>query len=150
LQASPSPERRPFTLHDLRPQSSAALSSAFAPSSAGLLPIMWSHGTEAEVMQRIAVPIFVGMVSSTLLTLIVIRAIYALVGDCGHIAASGFGLRRGFRCFAQSLGLERPEGSAPSRCRLCIGTSSIISGSATMGCYSDWIAATAHGHVDAQ
>jgi Cu(I)/Ag(I) efflux system membrane protein CusA/SilA len=45
----------------------------------GLLPIMWSHGTGAEVMQRIAVPMIGGMVSSTLLTLIVIPVIYALV-----------------------------------------------------------------------
>ena len=47
--------------------------------TAGLLPIMWSHGTGAEVMQRIAVPMIGGMVSSTLLTLIVIPAIYAVV-----------------------------------------------------------------------
>ncbi len=46
---------------------------------AGLLPIMWSHGTGAEVMQRIAVPMIGGMVSSTVLTLIVIPAIYAVV-----------------------------------------------------------------------
>jgi copper/silver efflux system protein len=46
---------------------------------AGLLPIMWGHGTGAEVMQRIAVPMIGGMVSSTLLTLIVIPAIYAVV-----------------------------------------------------------------------
>jgi Cu(I)/Ag(I) efflux system membrane protein CusA/SilA len=46
---------------------------------AGLLPIMWSHGAGAEVMQRIAVPMIGGMVSSTLLTLIVIPAIYAVV-----------------------------------------------------------------------
>jgi Cu(I)/Ag(I) efflux system membrane protein CusA/SilA len=46
---------------------------------AGLLPIMWSHGTGAEVMQRIAVPMIGGMMSSTLLTLIVIPAIYAVV-----------------------------------------------------------------------
>ncbi|MGE5261672.1 MAG: efflux RND transporter permease subunit, partial [Actinomycetota bacterium] len=52
---------------------------------AGLLPIMWSHGTGAEVMQRIAVPMIGGMVSSTLLTLIVIPAIYAVV--------KGFGLQ---------------------------------------------------------
>jgi copper/silver efflux system protein len=45
---------------------------------AGLLPIMWSTGTGSEVMQRIAVPMIGGMVSSTLLTLIVIPAIYAL------------------------------------------------------------------------
>jgi copper/silver efflux system protein len=46
---------------------------------AGLLPIMWSTGTGSEVMQRIAVPMIGGMVSSTLLTLIVIPAVYALV-----------------------------------------------------------------------
>jgi len=53
---------------------------------AGLLPIMWSHGTGAEVMQRIAVPMIGGMVSSTVLTLVVIPAIYAVV--------KGFAIRR--------------------------------------------------------
>ena len=53
---------------------------------AGLLPIMWSHGTGAEVMQRIAVPMIGGMVSSTLLTLIVIPSIYAVV--------KGFAIRK--------------------------------------------------------
>ena len=46
---------------------------------AGLLPIMWSTGTGSEIMQRIAVPMIGGMVSSTLLTLIVIPAIYGLI-----------------------------------------------------------------------
>ena len=46
---------------------------------AGLLPVLWSHGTGSEVMQRIAVPMIGGMVSSTVLTLVVIPAIYALV-----------------------------------------------------------------------
>jgi Cu(I)/Ag(I) efflux system membrane protein CusA/SilA len=46
---------------------------------AGLLPIMWSTGTGSEIMQRIAVPMIGGMLSSTLLTLIVIPAIYGLV-----------------------------------------------------------------------
>ena len=46
---------------------------------AGLLPIMWTHGTGAEVMQRIAVPMIGGMVSSTVLTLVVIPSIYAVV-----------------------------------------------------------------------
>jgi Cu(I)/Ag(I) efflux system membrane protein CusA/SilA len=46
---------------------------------AGLLPILWSTGTGSEVMQRIAVPMIGGMVSSTLLTLVVIPAIYALL-----------------------------------------------------------------------
>ena len=46
---------------------------------AGLVPILWSTGSGSEVMQRIAVPMIGGMVSSTLLTLIVIPAIYALI-----------------------------------------------------------------------
>jgi copper/silver efflux system protein len=46
---------------------------------AGLLPIMWSTGSGSEIMQRIAVPMIGGMISSTLLTLIVIPAIYGLV-----------------------------------------------------------------------
>ena len=46
---------------------------------AGLLPILWSSGTGSEIMQRIAVPMIGGMVSSILLTLIVIPAIFALV-----------------------------------------------------------------------
>jgi copper/silver efflux system protein len=46
---------------------------------AGLLPIMWSHGTGSEVMSRIAAPMIGGMISSTVLTLGVIPAIYAMV-----------------------------------------------------------------------
>ena len=56
---------------------------------AGLLPILWNTGTGSEVMQRIAVPMIGGMVSSTLLTLVVIPAIYAIVQgrrtQCGNI-----------------------------------------------------------------
>jgi Cu(I)/Ag(I) efflux system membrane protein CusA/SilA len=48
---------------------------------AGLLPIMWSTGAGSEVMRRIAAPMVGGMISSTLLTLIVIPAIYALVEE---------------------------------------------------------------------
>ncbi len=44
----------------------------------GLLPIMWSHGTGADVMKRIAAPMIGGMVSSTMLTLLVIPALYAM------------------------------------------------------------------------
>ena len=46
---------------------------------AGLLPILWSTGTGSEVMRRIAAPMVGGMVSSTVLTLLVIPALYALV-----------------------------------------------------------------------
>ncbi|RWP12549.1 MAG: efflux RND transporter permease subunit [Mesorhizobium sp.] len=46
---------------------------------AGLLPILWSTGTGSEVMQRIAVPMIGGMISSTILTLVVIPAVYGIV-----------------------------------------------------------------------
>jgi Cu(I)/Ag(I) efflux system membrane protein CusA/SilA len=46
---------------------------------AGLLPILWSTGTGSEVMSRIAAPMVGGMLSSTVLTLAVIPALYALV-----------------------------------------------------------------------
>jgi len=45
---------------------------------AGLLPILWSQGTGADVMKRIAAPMVGGMLSSTVLTLVVIPAIYSL------------------------------------------------------------------------
>ena len=45
---------------------------------AGLVPILWSQGTGADVMKRIAAPMVGGMVSSTILTLVVIPAIYSL------------------------------------------------------------------------
>ena len=46
---------------------------------AGLLPIMWNHGAGSELMQRIAAPMIGGMISSTLLTLIVIPVVYRTV-----------------------------------------------------------------------
>jgi Cu(I)/Ag(I) efflux system membrane protein CusA/SilA len=46
---------------------------------AGLVPILWSTGTGSEVMRRIAAPMVGGMVSSTVLTLLVIPALYALI-----------------------------------------------------------------------
>ena len=45
---------------------------------AGLMPIMWGHGTGSEVMKRIATPMVGGMVSSTILILLVIPAIFIL------------------------------------------------------------------------
>ena len=45
---------------------------------AGLLPILWGQGAGASVMKRIAAPMVGGMVSSTILTLVVIPAIYSL------------------------------------------------------------------------
>jgi len=46
---------------------------------AGLLPIMWSNGTGAEVMRRIAAPMIGGMITVTLLTMVVIPAAYGLM-----------------------------------------------------------------------
>jgi Cu(I)/Ag(I) efflux system membrane protein CusA/SilA len=46
---------------------------------AGLLPIMLSEGTGAEVMQRIAAPMVGGMVTAPLLSLLVIPAAYLLL-----------------------------------------------------------------------
>lgn len=45
---------------------------------AGLMPILWSQGTGADVMKRIAAPMVGGMVSATVLTLVVIPAIYLI------------------------------------------------------------------------
>ncbi len=45
---------------------------------AGLIPILWSQGTGADVMKRIASPMVGGMLTATLLTLVVIPAIYLL------------------------------------------------------------------------
>ncbi|HSR42936.1 MAG TPA: CusA/CzcA family heavy metal efflux RND transporter, partial [Longimicrobiales bacterium] len=44
----------------------------------GLLPIFWGHGAGATVMRRIAAPMVGGMLSATLLTLLVIPAVYSL------------------------------------------------------------------------
>jgi copper/silver efflux system protein len=46
---------------------------------AGLLPIMWSHGTGSELMQRIAAPMVGGMITAPLLSLLVIPAAYRLM-----------------------------------------------------------------------
>jgi Cu(I)/Ag(I) efflux system membrane protein CusA/SilA len=77
---------RPFTREDLYSAIMEGAVERVRPKMmtvvaimAGLLPIMWSHGTGSEVMQRIAVPMIGGMVSSTILTLVVIPAVYALV-----------------------------------------------------------------------
>jgi copper/silver efflux system protein len=79
-------ESRPFTGDDLGAAIMLGAVERVRPKMmtvvaiiAGLLPIIWSTGTGSEVMQRIAVPMIGGMLSSTVLTLIVIPAIYALI-----------------------------------------------------------------------
>ena len=49
-----------------------------ASTMIGLLPIMWGHGSGSEVMKRIAAPMVGGMLSATILALLVIPVIYAL------------------------------------------------------------------------
>jgi Cu(I)/Ag(I) efflux system membrane protein CusA/SilA len=44
----------------------------------GLVPVLWSHGSGASVMKRIAAPMVGGMVTSTVLTLLVIPVLYYL------------------------------------------------------------------------
>jgi len=86
IKAKRAAENRPLTRDDLNAAIMEGAVERVRPKMmtvvaimAGLLPIMWSHGTGSEVMQRIAVPMIGGMVSSTVLTLLVIPAIYALV-----------------------------------------------------------------------
>ena len=45
---------------------------------AGLLPIMWSHGTGSDVMKRIAAPMVGGVITSVIMELLVYPAIYYL------------------------------------------------------------------------
>ncbi len=86
LKARCATESRPFTREDLHAAVVAGAVERVRPKMmtvvaiiAALLPILWSTGAGSEIMQRIAVPMIGGMVSSTVLTLIVIPAIYALV-----------------------------------------------------------------------
>lgn len=55
---------------------------------AGLLPIMWGSGTGSEVMRRIAAPMVGGMISATVLTLVVIPAIFALLKERHCVGSS--------------------------------------------------------------
>jgi copper/silver efflux system protein len=83
-------ESRPFTRTDLNAAIMVGAVERVRPKMmtvtaimAVLLPIIWSTGTGSEVMQRIAVPMIGGMISSTLLTLVVIPAIYGVVKGWG-------------------------------------------------------------------
>ena len=52
-----------------------------AGSVIGLLPVMLSTGTGSEIMRRIAAPMVGGMISATILTLIIFPAVYAVVKE---------------------------------------------------------------------
>ena len=86
LKATRAAQGRPFTRADLYQAIMIGAVERVRPKMmtvvaimAGLVPILWSTGAGSEVMQRIAVPMIGGMVSSTVLTLVVIPAIYGLV-----------------------------------------------------------------------
>jgi copper/silver efflux system protein len=96
LEAQCAAEGRPFTRADLAHAIMRGAVERVRPKMmtvvaimAGLLPIMWSTGTGSEVMQRIAVPMIGGMISSTVLTLIVIPAVYGLIKGWGLPRRSG-------------------------------------------------------------
>ncbi|MCG7392924.1 CusA/CzcA family heavy metal efflux RND transporter [Microvirga sp. ACRRW] len=86
VQAEREHQGRPFTRADLYASIMIGAVERVRPKMmtviaiiAGLVPILWSSGTGSEIMQRIAVPMIGGMISSTVLTLVVIPAIYALI-----------------------------------------------------------------------
>ena len=69
---------------------------------AGLLPIMWSQGSGADVMKRIAAPMVGGMFSTTILGLVVLPMIFLIW--------KGWALRKDFR----SPESTQPDGSSDS------------------------------------
>jgi copper/silver efflux system protein len=90
VKAERAAQGRPFTRRDLYHAIMLGAVERVRPKMmtvtaimAGLVPILWSTGAGSEVMQRIAVPMIGGMVSSTVLTLVVIPAVYALVKGYG-------------------------------------------------------------------
>ncbi|MGI9553337.1 MAG: efflux RND transporter permease subunit, partial [Thermodesulfobacteriota bacterium] len=57
----------------VRPKMMTVLSSTL-----GLMPLMWSTGTGADMMKRIAAPMVGGLITSTILTLLIIPVVYSL------------------------------------------------------------------------
>jgi copper/silver efflux system protein len=109
VQAERTGQGRPFTRADLHRAIMIGAVERVRPKMmtvvaimAGLIPILWSTGAGSEIMQRIAVPMIGGMISSTVLTLVVIPAVYALV--------KGFGLPRAVRAAG-----ERRESDATTQ-----------------------------------
>lgn len=104
-------DRRPLLQDDLRRAIMVGAVERVRPRMitvaailAGLLPILWSTGSGSEVMQRITVPMIDGMVSLTILTLVVIPAVYGLV--------SGWGLAKTDLPMESVEGTGMPVGSA--------------------------------------
>ena len=71
----------------------------------GLLPIMWSTGTGADVMKRIAAPMVGGVVTTALVVLLVFPAVYTIW--------RGWGLSRRAEADAPRGSPFGPQESAP-------------------------------------
>ena len=65
------------------------LSATTATTALGLLPIMWSTGTGADVMKRIAGPMVGGVVTTAVVVLLVFPAVYCIWRGCGLSRSSG-------------------------------------------------------------
>lgn len=96
---------RTATVHDLREvimegavQQVRPKMMTVAAIVGGLFPIMWTTGTGADVMKRIAAPMIGGMVSSTILTLIVIPVLYF------HMATRSASFRDSESCIVERFG----------------------------------------------
>ena len=79
-------EKRKLTIDDLRTAVTEGallrvrpIMMTVATIIAGLLPIMLGSGTGSEVMRRIAAPMVGGMVSATILTLVVLPSVFMLM-----------------------------------------------------------------------
>ena len=68
-------ERKPSTRDEAR---EAIVQGAVATILVGLVPILWSQGTGADVMKRIAAPMVGGVVTSAILELVVYPALYLI------------------------------------------------------------------------
>jgi Cu(I)/Ag(I) efflux system membrane protein CusA/SilA len=105
-------DKRPFTSDDLNAAIMVGAVERLRPKMmtvttviVGLMPILWATGTGSEVMSRIAVPMIGGMVSSTILTLAVIPAVYALIKGRGLAQAA---VKAPDHRFVESGGRSRP------------------------------------------
>jgi Cu(I)/Ag(I) efflux system membrane protein CusA/SilA len=106
-------EGEPFTRADLHQAIMAGAVERVRPKMmtvvaimAGLLPIMWSTGAGSEVMRRIAVPMIGGMLSSTVLTLVVIPAVYALIKGVGLSRSTAVPVPSGHSDTAEERGVR--------------------------------------------
>jgi Cu(I)/Ag(I) efflux system membrane protein CusA/SilA len=67
----------------------------------GLLPIMWGAGTGSETMRRIAAPMMGGVMSATVVTLVVLPVLFVLV--------RGRGMPRSGAALENAVSTESPQ-----------------------------------------